>query len=289
MIDFTFNGEAKQFPENWQEVAPGLLPGILRTLFVEPESPDTYTKLLRLNLGYSDKKWRKLCQRYFRPELTEKQRERNAELLAFLVGRLAWMWKTPVDVRPVESVRVGGTPRLLPDPELKTVTYGELTDAYVHLVAFVEQLEPGEKRLNLLLSTVCRPEQKGNYQTRADWNGDARIPYNEHVAQATAEEWADVPLAERLPVFLYVVGAMKNLLSTYDIFAAESIDTVGSQEEYPGQGLIKNQHSLAEKGIFGNMKETRQAGAHEVLLFLEEQKKDDEFRAKAQAEADRKK
>ncbi|PQA59158.1 hypothetical protein [Siphonobacter curvatus] len=290
MIDFTLNGEAKQLPENWQEVRPDLLPDLLRLLFVEPENTFTQHHILRLTLGYSKKEWTKFCRIYFGAKVSEERKDTNSEMLAFLFGRLSWMWTESLTVQPVEFVEIEQVKHFLPEPFLKTTTYGELTDAYIHLRAFTDQLEPGETRLHLLLATICRPEQPGeNYQLNPEWNGDKREPYNEHVAGVRAKAWQAVPLSVKIPILVYFVGSLKELMVSYEIYETETIDNVASEEEYPGQGFIKNQHLLAEKGVFGTMKETRQAGAHEVLLFLEEFKKDEEYKEKKRKEAENKK
>lgn len=289
MIDFTLNGEAKQFPENWQEVKPHLLPVLLKKLFVESESPALYHELLRLNLGYSPRRWKKFCKAHFSDQVAEKKKERNAEILAFLLGRLGWMWTQSLNAQPYESVRIGGKPYLLPDAQLKTMTYGELTDAYIHMRAYIDQLEPGEKRLNLLLATICRPERQGfNYKEDPAWDGDSREPYNEHIAESRAELWAGVSLEKKIPTLLYFVAILKELIGAYQIYEDDSEQAPDSVEEYPGQGFIKNQHLLAEKAIFGTMQQTRQANAHAVLLFLEEFKKDEDHKEKIRQEAERK-
>ncbi|MDQ1085653.1 hypothetical protein [Siphonobacter sp. SORGH_AS_1065] len=286
MIELSFEGEAKQLPENWQEVKPHLLPVYLKKLFVEPETQQTYHELLRLSLGYSSRRWRRFCKVYFSDKLSEETHEHNAEILQFLLGRIAWMWSEPMKVKPFDFVRINGEIHLLPDPLLKTLTYGELTDAYIHMVAYVKQLEKGDKRLNLLLATICRPKPTDYaYQERFDWNGDEREPYNEHIAEKRAEAWEAVSFEKKIPILLYFVSVLKELMETYQIYDTEA-ETEG-EEEYPGQGFIKNQHLLAEKQIFGTMKQTRQANAHDVLLFLEESKKDEDFQEKCRLEAEK--
>ncbi|MDR6195927.1 hypothetical protein [Siphonobacter sp. SORGH_AS_0500] len=288
MIDFIFEGEAKQFPQNWQEVKPSLLPVLLKKLFVESESPTTYHELLRLNLEYSTRQWRRFCKKYFSESLTDEKRERNAELLAFLLGRLSWMWSDPLSVQPFEWVRIGGKPFLLPDAQLKTMTYGELTDSYIHMRAYVDQLEKGEKRLNLLLSTICRPEVSAfNYKEDPFWDGDPREAYNEHVAEGRVELWEGVGLEKKIPILLFYVSILKDLVAAYQIYEEDS-EQPAIEEEYPGQGFVKNTYLLAEKGVFGNVNQTRQANAHAVLLFLEEYKKDEEYKEKLRQEAERK-
>lgn len=288
MIELTFEGEAKQLPQSWQEVKPHLLPAYLKKLFVEPETAQTYHELLRLSLGYSARRWRRLCQKYFSPKLTEETHDTNAEILTFLLGRIAWMWSEPLLTQPFEYVRFGGVAHYLPDPELKTLTFGELTDAYIHLRAYIDQLEKGEKRLHWLLATICRPEPKEfDYQEKTDWNGDKREPYNAFIAEKRAELWKGVSIEKKVPILLYFVSVLKQMMETYQIYEVEGEGDIENVEEYPGQGFIKNQHLLAEKQIFGNITQTRQANAHDVMLALEEKKKDEEHDEKCRKEAEK--
>lgn len=285
MITFTFNGEEQQFPENWQEVKPRLLPVYLQMLFTQSETQKTYHELLRLSLGYSPRRWKRFCQVFFSPKLSEEKRERNAELLAFLLGRLSWMWTSSLTTQPFDQVRIGTQIYLLPDPALKTLTYGELTDAYIHMRAYVDQLEPGERRLHLLLATICRPENaEFGYETKLNWNGDKREPYNEHIAESRAELWEMVPAEKKVPILVYFVSILKTLFDSYELHSSETADSQ-SQEDYPGQGFIKNQHLLAEKGVFGTIHETRKTNAHDILLFLEESKKDEDYEEKKRQQA----
>lgn len=267
------NEKRYELPETWQEVAPDLLPDFVRLLFAEPANGDTYHEILRRVLGYSKAKWRKLMAHYFAPQLTEAQREANAVALSDTLTQIAWMWHEPLSAMPFESIVVGGQTYYLPEAQFTTMSYGELTDAYIHFLAFVKQLVPGEERLNLLIASICRPERQGDYQT-PDWNGDRREPYNEHLAKLRADGIAQsVSYAERIAILMYFAGTQKSVLELYDVHA-EGIEAAATEEDYPGQGWKKNQHYLSEKGIFGNLNGVKEANVHEVLLYLEESKKD---------------
>ncbi|MVM35295.1 hypothetical protein GO755_35060 [Spirosoma sp. HMF4905] len=116
----------------------------------------------------------------------------------------------------------------------------------------------------------CRPERTGEYGLEPSWNGDKRQLYNEFTSREMAKKLAGMELSQKQLVLLYFAGNMQKVLARYELFDGEE----GDPEEYPGQGWLKNQHILAEKGIFGTMQQAKEANLHDVLLFLEENKKD---------------
>lgn len=274
MKQISLNSKSYELPESWIEVPKELLPDLLTQLYALPESGTTYHTLLRLTLGYREKEWAKLMKHYFSTKLTEEQREANAEVLAEVLRLISWMWKEELTIKPFESLTLeGSVVYLLPDENFLTMTYGELSDAYIHSRAFVEQLVEGEERLNLLLATVCRPERQGKYADDSSWNGDRREPYNEHIARSRVKVWEAAPYDQKIIVLMYFLGTLKHFLSLFDIWQGDGSGPA-PEDEYPGQSWIKNQHLLAEKHIFGGMKDTKSANVHEVFSFLEEHSQD---------------
>jgi hypothetical protein len=278
MKQISLNSKSYQLPETWEEIPKAILPDLLTQLYAMPESGTTYLTLLRLTLGYREREWTKLMAHYFAFKLDETQREANAEVLGEVLRRISWMWKQELTTKPFESITLEGSDRrtvdyLLPEENFLTVSYGELSDAYIHSRAFVEQIVEGEERLNYLLATICRPERKGNYADDSSWNGDKREPYNEHIARSRVKVWEAAPYDKKIIVLMYFLGTLKNFLSLFDIWQGDGAGPA-PEDEYPGQSWIKNQHLLAEKHIFGGMIATKAANVHEVFSFLEEHSKD---------------
>lgn len=271
-------------PETWIEVQKIQLPDLLTQLFAMPESGTTYHTLLRLTLGYREKEWAQLMKHYFSTKLTEESREANAEVLAEVLRLISWMWKEELTIKPFESITLEESVYLLPDENFLTMTYGELSDAYIHSRAFVEQIVEGEERLNLLLATVCRPDKFLRNTQLENWNGDRRELYNEHIARSRVKVWESAPYDKKIIVLMYFLGTLKNFLSLFDIWQGDGARPA-PEDEYPGQSWIKNQHLLAEKHIFGGMKDTKAANVHEVFSFLEEHSKD--MKQKIALESDR--
>lgn len=273
MIDLVLAGEAFKLPSNWQEVPQKRLPSILEAVFVKPENGETYHELLRLVLGLSTATWARFCYYYLGSHLPEETRQENAEKLHTVLEAISWMWLDDMTVKPFVSVVSKRSELLLFDEGFETMSYGELSDGYIHLQAFARQLVEGDERLDLLVATVCRPRRTDNdYAAREDWDGDHRQPYNPHAVKELAKEVKHLDNATKVAIMVYFAGTVKQVFGDYEIMDT-GIAGAG-EEEYPGQALLKNQHLLAEKGIFGNINQTRAANVHDVLLFLEEHKKD---------------
>ena len=273
MQQVLINGKAFNLPENWEEIEPKYLPELLRNLYVLPESGSTYHAILRIILGFSEKEWRKLMQQFFGPKITEEKKATSTMALTELLNCVSWLWRTELTKAPFESVQVADQQWLLFADGFKSMSFGELTDAYIHAQAFIRQLIEGEERHNLLVATVCRPRKLGDYKTNPLWDGDERQPYNEHLVAEQAKLLEGKYITEKTLVLVYFLSTVKNFFSYFDLF-----DDDGSAppvpEEFPGQSMIKNQHLLSEKQIFGSMKATKAANVHEVFQFLEEHHKD---------------
>ncbi|MPR36557.1 hypothetical protein [Salmonirosea aquatica] len=287
MKEFLMNGRKHSFPENWTEVPKAQLPEVLKLVFVEPESGSTYHELLRVLLGFSGYQWRKQMRHFFGASRSEEHKVASTEALAELLRPLHWMRTDELTVPPFASITVDGQPWLLFEPGLATMSFGELTDAYIHAQAFVKQLVEGEERLDYLVATVCRPALPERDRQAPEWNGDPREFYNEHQVRARAVRLRGRFAEQKVLALVYFMGSLKDFYAHFDIFESGESGPP-RKEDYPGQALIKNHHLLAEKQIFGNMAATRQANAHEVFQFLEEHHKDvkaENERIKAQNDA----
>ncbi|KAB7728025.1 hypothetical protein F5984_19920 [Rudanella paleaurantiibacter] len=275
MQQIELDGVSYNLPEAWDEVGPDQIARLINLVYLTPESGKMYHALIQLALNIRPKAWRKLHQKHFSPNLPESVRWKNAEVLQTIVAQLQWLWLKPMHRQPFPSIQVNGKAWLLPEEGFKTMNFGELTDLYIHMQAFIQQTVPGYERLNYLVATACRPRRGRGYTLRPDWNGDHREPYNEFVVRERVAEVAKLDFSTRSAVLLYVASNIKNVLSGYELFDPDATaEPVEEGERYAGQGFIKNAHLLAEKHIFGNLKQTQDANLHEVLLFLEEHRAD---------------
>ncbi|UHG93389.1 hypothetical protein [Spirosoma oryzicola] len=274
MRTIQLDGVSYPFPQNWAEVSPDQLPKLIRLVYLTPENGKMYHELLQALLGIKPKAWKKLHQKHFNPNLPEAVRKKNAVALHDLVFMSRWVWQQPMTEQPFKTITVDKVEWLLPEPGFVSVSYGELTDLYVHLQAYITQQEAGEGELDYLVATACRPARPADQLSHPDWDGDHRERYNEFIVRERVRRLKKVPFEHKLSVLLFVASTIQAVLGKYTLFDANDKKNAGSAESYTGQGFIKNTHLLAEKGIFGNLKQTQQANAHEVLLFLEEHRAD---------------
>lgn len=278
MLTVTINGDNFNIPENWQEAAgmPAFRANcthLLEALYVKPEDGNTYHQVLRVVLGYTQKQWNRLMRHFFSSQRGQQKIDESADALAELVSLVSWMWEGELTIAPFEHIDVEGQEWLMFPDGFSSMTFGELTDSYIHAQAFVNQLVEGEERLNMLVATLCRPERQGDYTKDPDWNGDRREPYNEHAAALRSKLLAGKHFPQKVLTLVYFLGSIKNFFSFFDLFDSDQ-SSPPVLEDFPGQSMIKNQHLLSEKAIFGNMASTKKANVHEVFQFLEEHHKD---------------
>ena len=273
MQQVVISGQVFKLPENWQEVEYKNLTELLRNLYVLPESGSTYHTILRIVLGYDKKQWKKLMQHFFGAKRTEEQKNQSTEALTQVLNMVSWLWTSELKKAPFEKFKVNGEYWHIFEEGFRSMTFGELCDAYIHAQAFIKQLVEGEERLNMLVASVCRPERTGNYKKDPNWNGDSRENYNEHIAVQRAKLLEGAYMEEKILVLVYFLGTVKEFFSYFDLFDSDG-STPPVPEEFPGQSMIKNQHLLSQKQVFGGMKETKMSNVHDVFLFLEEHNKD---------------
>lgn len=282
MRSIELDGVAYQLPQQWSEIKPDQLPRLIRLVYMTPENGAMYHQLLQALLGIHPKVWKKIHRRHFGPGLPPQVRQKNAIVLHDLLGLCKWVWETPMNQQPFAQIDVDGVAWLLPEADFATMSYGELTDLYVHLHAYIEQTEVGEGELDYLVATACRPARPADELTRVDWNGDGREAYNEFMVRQRVKRLGTIQFEQKMTVLLYVASTIQTVLGRYRLFDAPAPgEPASSGDEYIGQGFVKNAHLLAEKGIFGTLRQTQQANAHEVLLFLEEYRADQRQREQA--------
>lgn len=280
MRKIELDGVTYHVPSGWEEVDPNRVPHLIELVYLTPESGKMIHALIVTALNIPPKKWKQLHKKHFSRKLSDGVRTANAAVLVEIMGYLNWMYTQPMEVQPFEFIQIGDDKCVLPEPGLITVGYGEFTDSYMHLEAFTRQLVPGDERLNYLVGTVCRPVRTApGYMNDPGWNGDHRVPYNEFGVRARLKDIEAMTYADRLAVLLWITGQIKKVLGGYSLFdSSGSTDKNGGAraitEEYPGQGFVKNAHLMAEKGIFGTLKQTQESNLHEVLQFLQEHQAD---------------
>lgn len=265
-----FSNAEHELYESWAEVPVEKIPALVELAYFAPDAGSTHLEIVRQVLGIKPRPWARMLSTHFAETLPTKVREANAENINWLVRQCAWMWNEPLTKMPFEYFEHKGVRYYIAKSSeelaFETCSYGELTNAYINMQGFVKRLKNDDYYLNNLVAVLCR-ERRSEAQNDKDWNGDVRVPYNEYLCTETAKLFDDLDVKIKLAVMMYFAGNLKRFMDGYQQTFRRGD---GEGEEYIGQGFLKNQHLLAEKGIFGDIYKTKNANCHEVMLYLEE-------------------
>jgi hypothetical protein len=265
MIQVTINDRPYDVAQGWQELPLERVARVVEAAFLKKQTPWQQHTLLQIVLGISEKEYKTWLRQYFGPRVSEETIAQNAEELYSLFEAISWIWRENLTVQPFKHIQVRSELWWLPSENFQQMSWGELADGFIHSKAYAEQVVEGEHHLHLLIATICRPRATDKARSGYDWNGDEREAYNEHHAQARAKATEELDAATKAAIYLYFVGTMNAVFGSYELWGDG-----GSDDDYPGQSFVRNTFTLAEKGIFGGVPQTRNSNLHEVLLFLEE-------------------
>ncbi|SHL25990.1 hypothetical protein [Hymenobacter psychrotolerans] len=134
-----------------------------------------------------------------------------------------------------------------------------------------------EALLDKLVAVLYRPQRKPYHPDRADYGGDRREDFNEHLIESRAAELAALPLAIKLAVLTWYTGCRLELARQHpDVFGSGHEEKAGSK----GWDYVLREVS---GGAFGSLAETSQQHARMVLAKMQ----DDQEAAKRQRELQR--
>ena len=145
---------------------------------------------------------------------------------------------------------------------LSNVTFGEFIFADTYFVQY--SLRPRSEHLDKFLAVLYRPGKRHPNPEAADWDGDLRVPFNEHHLAGRAPRLAQVNDLEKLAVLTWYRGCRAQLAEEFPEVFAEAEENVRATAPDWAKVLRK----LAG-GAFGAVKET--AGQPLRLLLAEMQ------------------
>ena len=272
MITISINGNDRDMPENWGEVPKENIAPLMNLVYLQPDNGSTTHQVLRLLLCYKPTEYAVMMRRYFNPKSTDSTREANAEALLDLTLLTKWLWQETNTARPFAYFDHALVRWQLPNERLKRMSFGELTAGFIAARGYIETQSVAQ--LDRLVATICRPEASNLnvISQQPDWKGDHREPFNSYAVDARKKVMETVDFEVKALILIWFMASVKEFMSYYDIFEEGAPDDAG--EDYPAQGYIKNQHLLAEKGIFGNLDQTKEANIYDVFLFLHENHQD---------------
>lgn len=258
-------------PSDWPQVPNDRVMGLLRLAHEQPCNERSKLAALQLINPIPAKIFRKLVPW----QVNE------------LVQTLDWVWEYPYEGRPFEHFEHGGITYYTPLENLRVTSFAEYLTGVVYLFqAYYDTDTPRELSAARLMATLCRPSHPSSLITHhsklgtysADWSGDYREPFNEHVVEVRAKLLLDLPVGILAAVVQYFVDELRWLYDHYDVFddpppkkSNQSSDA--ETEEFDWQARLMEMKNLryvvAEENILGNVNDVMKANVNDVFDALE--------------------
>ena len=252
-----------QVPETWNELPRKKLLRVLATLYGKPQWPRRHQLLADL-AG---------CSVYSVLNLTEVQ-------LAVLLPLTDWIFddtqRLTAQLLPTVRllVKSAGRRRLPvyatfhgPAARLTNLSFGEFIFADTYFVLYALGQDAGA--LDKLVATLYRPRRTGagSNPDRADWCGDYREAFNEHLVERRAQQLCHLPDVEKLAIYTWYRGCRAQLEQDYpDVFGEAQDDTPAGGPPDWGRTLRK-----LSGEAFGTLQETAAEHARTVLAEMNDQ------------------
>ena len=146
-----------------------------------------------------------------------------------------------------------------PADELANVSFLEFAFADAYFVAYANSREA--QWLDQLVATLYRPQRTRYRPHAADYAGDRRAPFNEHLIEAHAARLARLPLATKLLVFTWYRGCRHALEQRFPlVFTPATDEQVRSHPD--GWAFVLREMSGQ---AFGSFAETGRQLATQIL------------------------
>jgi hypothetical protein len=166
-----------------------------------------------------------------------------------------------------------------PTDEFNNVKFGEYVDALSHFADFHATRET--RYLFSLLATFYR-EKKILSSNVEDFTKDIRIKYNPERVDELAKAFEIQNIGVIYGFYLLFASFQKYLTTAKIYIEGKEIDLAilfdesnFVESEVPGIGMKSTMYTIAESGIFGNLKEVREAPLWEILVRLYDIRKRD--------------
>ena len=138
-----------------------------------------------------------------------------------------------------------------PAAHLSNVTFGEFMFADTFFVQYALHQRP--VHLDMFLAVLYRPGKRNPNPEAADWNGDVRLPFNEHQLEVRTQRIAHVPDLEKLAVLTWYRGCRTQLADEFpDVFAEADRDEQGPKKAPQWDRVLRQ----LSGGAFGTVQET---------------------------------
>ncbi len=138
-----------------------------------------------------------------------------------------------------------------PRESFRNLLFGEVMFADTFFVLYCLHGRP--ELLDNFLTVLYRPAKRDASPEKADWNGDVRLPFNEHQLEHRTPRVAPLPALEKLAVLTWYRGCRAQLATEFpDVFVAADQDA-GPSQQAPDWGRVLRKLSGA---AFGPVQQT---------------------------------
>jgi hypothetical protein len=213
MTTIRLDGSPYLFPDNWEEIPPGLRSGILRIVWeFQKRTPQS-----RLAVLYS-----------LNPVPVKVFKKLVPWQIHELCSLLDWVFEKPIEGRPFDSFEHAGVEYFTPGENFKNTTFAEFLNAYTYFFQLMYDEEIDREEISSkLVATLCRPapsdmDRAADRVLSHSWSGDFREPFNEHVVDPRSELLADISPGILAGIIQYFLHELRWLYDTYEIFEAAS-------------------------------------------------------------------
>lgn len=233
----------REIPERWDEVTRAQLVRIMEILYCSGYvAEQQILRLLQVLTGMSN-------FQFFRCKVEEL--EEYFYLLEFVLRD-----KLTLQLLPLHGEYHG------PSDRCANLIYDEFVYSEHFYMQWATKRE-SEDLLNNLVATLYRPIKKC-YDLELDPDGDARIPFNEHViawhAKNAVAYW---PKAVKLAVAHFYAGCRQK-------WVEDNPDIFGGSGEPARYGLLSVMNSVALEGGYGDFEKVGKTNINTILMALNE-------------------
>ncbi|WP_375418116.1 hypothetical protein [uncultured Hymenobacter sp.] len=256
MPTFRLDGRPHHLPERWAELSQAQL------LAAAPQlaGPDSAAARLAIVRAW--------C-----PKLRDKDvRRLTADQLWDLLSEVGWVWREEVNTSALASFRHRGRVYLLPEAQLLDAVLVEYAMACVFFQQFARpgRQPAGPQALDQLVATLCRPQAASLDVNDPQWDGQRREKYNGKIAEARAQELADLPLGVKIVVLHHFLQAKRFIHSAYPDLFKKLTPGAGPAPAPPpssdGTEALELLAELAERGTYGTYEQTATTSLHTIFF-----------------------
>lgn len=152
-----------------------------------------------------------------------------------------------------------------PRESLRNVSFAEFIFADAYFVAYAKGQEPAH--LDLLVAVLYRPQRRPYRPRAADYGGDRRQDFNEHLVPPRARALTQLPREQKLAVLTWYRGCRQQLEADFPLVFQAAPEADASAPATAGWGQVLRELSGQ---AFGTLKETAQQPIRLVLAKMQD-------------------